>query len=102
MWLGSLTFCVCRTLGPIHFDQEIFLFCHSYRSPTPKMESRPSVSHDFLMFHGSRGKDSTRVISRSNITNSSEIRKNWNENGKGVGFMVLNPHSNWFHESFFL
>jgi len=55
---------------------------------------RPSVIHDFLMFHGSMGKDSTRVISISNIKNSNEIKKNWKEKGRGVGFIVLNPHSN--------
>ena len=76
MWLGNLTFCVCRTRDPIHFDQEIFLFCHSYNNPTPRMVRRASVIHDFLTLQGSMGKDSTRVISMSNIRNNNEIRKN--------------------------
>jgi len=50
-----------------------------------------------VSFVGSRGNDSTIVISISKIKNRRAIRKNWKEKGDRDGENLSNPHSNLTH-----
>lgn len=54
----------------------------------------------FLVELLSRGYANNIEISISKIKNRIAIIKNWKENGRCLGFIVLNPHSNWDHFSF--
>lgn len=41
------------------------------------------------------------AISTSKIRKIIETMKNWNEKGRWEGFIILKPHSNCLHDSFF-
>jgi hypothetical protein len=47
------------------------------------------------------GYESIILISTSKIKNRMATRKNWNENGRWDGDIMLNPHSNWLDFSLY-
>jgi hypothetical protein len=55
----------------------------------------------FAGFFFSKGYARTILISTSKMRNRIATKKNWNENGRCEGDIVLNPHSNWLDFSLY-